>query len=282
MKNTKLFRSILFLIIFILIGVGLAYYVFAPKQNANVTDSWKANNPASTQSVDHSLWQLVLDDYLIDDDPGGVNLFDYQGYLDDESEGLESYLQYLQSINPTELNSAEQFAYWVNLYNALTVDVVLKDYPVNSIKEIGNSPLPTGPWNDPAITIAGQELTLNHIEHSILRPIWNDYRIHFAVNCASIGCPDLQAEAFTASNTQALLEVSASDYLNHPRGLQLSDSTLTLSSIFDWYAGDFGESEAQVIETLTKHLSAENKAKLATFDGSIKYDYDWGLNGLNE
>ncbi len=275
-------RTLTILVLVAGAAIAIAYFIFAPRQDNSVTEFWSAADSQSTQTIDHQLWQDVLDNYLVTDDPSGVALFDYQGLLDDGSEELNGYLEQLEAIDPRQLNRAEQFAYWVNLYNALTVQVVISSYPVASIKEIGSSPLPVGPWNDPAINIAGQSLTLNHIEHSILRPIWQDYRIHFAVNCASIGCPDLQAEAFTADNTEALLNLASESYLNHERGLNFSPNQLVLSSIFSWYAEDFGNSEAQVLTTLSKHLPQELAKNLADYDGAIEYDYNWQLNEIGE
>ncbi len=280
--RNRLARILTILVLMAGAAIAIAYFIFAPRQDNSVTEFWSAAAAESTQTVDHQLWQDVLDNYLVTDDPSGVALFDYQGLLDDGSEELNSYLEQLAAIDPRELNRAEQFAYWVNLYNALTVQIVISNYPIASIKEVGSSPLPVGPWNDPAISIAGQSLTLNHIEHSILRPIWEDYRIHFAVNCASVGCPDLQAEAFTAANTEALLNLASESYLNHQRGLNLSPDRLILSSIFSWYAEDFGNSETQVLKTLSEHLPQELAAKLAEYSGAIEYDYNWQLNEIGE
>ncbi len=261
-------------------GLAVAYYLFAPRQHNNITQLWKQSKEDSQRTVDHSLWQQVLDDYLVSDDESRVNLFDYQGMIDDEDKTLKTYLDQLAFTNPLELNRDEQFAYWVNLYNALTIKVVVDGYPVESIKEIGNSPLPVGPWNDSVIKINDHPLTLNHIEHSILRPIWQDHRIHFAVNCASIGCPNLQSEAFTASNLERLLEQSARDFLNHPRGIQTLNNELTLSSIFSWYSEDFGETEAEVLKTLSAHLPSEKAKELIELQGTVRYNYDWRLNEL--
>jgi len=272
------------LVLSILLGtlVLIAYRIFAPSQDAGVTDDWRNSDEQSNIVVDHSLWQTTLDDYLVSDTENRVAQFDYQGYLDDQTQLLDEYIDYLSSINPTELNREEQFAFWVNLYNALTVQIVLENYPVDSIKNLGEATFPPGPWNDEAVMVSGKALTLNHIEHSILRPIWQDYRIHFAVNCASIGCPNLQDEAFTASNTEKLLNIAAEEFINHPRGLNLTNDELTLSSIFNWYSEDFGESQTQVVNLLSKHSPRSLQEKLANFDGKITYQYDWALNELQE
>jgi len=179
--------------------------------------------------------------------------------------------------DPRELNKAEQHAYWVNMYNALTIDVVLDEYPVTSIRKIRFLTSPFGPWDKALLEVAGEDITLNDIEHRILRPIWQDARVHFAVNCASIGCPNLQAQAFTASNSEALLEKGAQEFVNHQRGVLRDGDTLTLSSIFDWYGVDFGNNESEVVEALYDYISDDNADNLEDYT-AVEYDYDWSLN----
>lgn len=242
--------------------------------------AWLPSNESNTAQVDHSQWQSILDDYLISDDPSGINLFDYDSLADEAMGQLNAYLSSMSETNIRDYSRAEQFAFWVNLYNAVTVKVVADHLPVESIKQISGNAVLKGPWDDPLINVQGQALSLNDIEHRILRPIWKDYRIHFAVNCASIGCPNLQAQAFTSSNSEDLLQASANDYLQHPRGFSVEDNTLTLSSIFDWYQSDFGSTESQMLNTLMNHLNESQRDALIDGDLSIVYDYDWSLNGF--
>ncbi|MEE4280476.1 MAG: DUF547 domain-containing protein, partial [Pseudomonadales bacterium] len=156
---------------------------------------WAKDNPASTRQIDHSAWQSFLDQYLAPQ-PDGVNLVAYNRVGEGEGRtALQTYLQMLADIDPRDLDRNEQFAYWVNLYNALTVEVVLTNPDKKTIRRMGEGLFSFGPWDDKLITIAGEEVTLNDIEHRILRPIWQDPRIHFAVNCASLGCPNLQTQA---------------------------------------------------------------------------------------
>lgn len=238
---------------------------------------WTVSDETSTQTVSHAAWQSLLDDYLISETPSGVNLFDYQAVTDEDKKALKLYLDELQSVKPRELNKAEQFAYWVNMYNALTVDVVLDEYPVDSIRSIRFLTSPFGPWDKNFMKIEGKKLSLNNIEHGILRPIWQDPRIHFAVNCASIGCPNLMPTAFTAENADELMEQAAHDYIGHPRAVVIDGSTLKLSSIFDWYGADFGDDQSMINEYLSDYI-----AEGVEFDPTSTYDvdfhYDWSLN----
>ena len=241
---------------------------------------WQARDEASTKQIDHSPWQAILDRHLLTDHPSGINRFDYAGLQANSADmrSLDSYLASLQATDPRRLSSAEQFAYWINFYNALTVRVVAGGYPVESIRDIHESWLAFGPWDDVQAEVAGQELTLNDIEHRILRPIWGDSRIHYAVNCASYGCPNLAGQAYTAANLEELLEQGARDYVNHPRGVSLVDGDLVLSAIYDWYQEDFGGSEEAVVEHLIRYASTETAAKLLNYGRVADYEYDWRLN----
>ncbi len=174
----------------------------------------------------------------------------------------------------------EQLAFWVNLYNALTVKVILDHYPVQSIKEIDISPgwFSSGPWGKKLITIESHDLSLDDIEHRILRPIWKDPRIHYAVNCASIGCPDLGDTAFSASNVEAELSRAARNYINHPRGVTVEDDQVRISSIYKWFKDDFGGSEMAILDHLRLYAADELKHKLEKVSGISGYAYDWALN----
>ena len=244
--------------------------------------SWADHDPANAERLDHSAWQALLDAYLVTDDPSGVNLFDYASLQSSEADRarLYSYLAYLQELDPRQYARDVQLAYWVNLYNSVTVQVVLSEYPVVSIRDIHEGLLPgTGPWGDVHATVAGQPLTLDNIEHDILRPIWQDNRIHYAVNCASISCPNLALEAYTADNLERLLDQGARDYVNHPRGVKLlNENRLAVSSIYFWYQEDFGDSEAGILEHLHQYAASDLAAQLQDFNGSIDHEYDWSLN----
>ena len=242
---------------------------------------WDASDETNTATVDHTGWQVLLDGYLAQH-PSGVNRFDYAGLkaAPEDLAALNAYLDGLEGLDPRTYSRAEQKAYWINFYNALTVKVVVDGYPVDSIKDIHEGWIPfTGPWGDVHAEVAGQELTLDNIEHGILRPIWKDPRIHYGVNCASIGCPNLLAVAYTAANTDSLLDAGAREYVNHPRGVDIVDEEfMVLSSIYDWWVFDFGGSEEGVLSHLIEHADEELAAQLKDFAGAIDFEYDWDLN----
>lgn len=274
-------RKILFFVVFLIIGASAGgFYFYTANQNtAELDNRWSQYSQTSEQQIDNSEWQLLLEDYLVSDTESGVNLFDYEGLLDDGREPLDGYVSLLKNVDPLTLNRNEQKAYWINLYNALTVELILDNYPLASITKLGSNPLEFGPWNEPAAVINGIELSLNDIEHSIIRPLYNDYRIHFAVNCASIGCPNLATEPFSGSGLDDQLDAAAADYVNHPRGIKFEDSKLHLSTLFEWYSEDFGENQSEVLATLGKHVNPETQTALLQFKDTPVYAYDWGLNG---
>ncbi len=244
-----------------------AHLSAAPK--ADLWHYWNVSNEENSEVVSHHKWQTILDLYLIHQ--GEYTLFKYSHVTKQHKEVLNSYLSDLSQTDPRNLNKKEQYAYWVNLYNALTVQLILDNYPVSSITKVG-SWFGFGPWDNEITSIAGKELTLNDVEHRILRPIWGDPRTHYAVNCASLGCPNLQPQAFTSENTETLLNQAAYQFINSSKGVSFTKEQLTLSSIYDWFSQDFGTKKQ-----LFKHLS-KYRSGIAPYNGNIKYQYDWKLN----
>ena len=259
------------------IGSGLARTASAAPK-AELWPLWQANDPQSSTPVDHSAWAHFLGKYLVVGKPGSVTLVRYASVTSEDKESLARYLAALGSITTAKLNRAEQKAFCVNLSNALTVHTILDHYPGQSLREISSGWFSSGPWDLKLITVEWIELSLNDIEHRILRPVWKDNRVHYAVNCASLGCPNLQPEPFTAENSDRLFNKAAHDFINSPRGIKASGETLLLSSIYDWFLDDFGGSEATLFVHLQKYAAPALSAKLENYRGSIDYEYNWDLN----
>lgn len=247
---------------------------------ANLWSLWQNHDPDSLITVDHVDWDLILQRYVDTGHPSGIYRFRYSGVSPKDHQALKQYLQKMQAIKVSGLNRNEQMAYWVNLYNALTVDVILDHYPVKSIREINLSPglFSKGPWDAKLLEIEGQQVSLNDIEHRILRPIWRDNRVHYAVNCASLGCPNLQPQAYTPQNLELLLDKAAREFVNHPRGASFERNRLQVSSIYFWFQEDFDGSEKGIIKHLKKYLSAENLKRLNSVQKRMVHRYDWNLN----
>ena len=268
----------------ILTGAALIAGTVYAQAKPKLIPAWDASDEANAERIDHGSWQNLLDRYLRVHN-SGINRFDYAALKasDKDTAGLADYLAHLQKLDPRDYSRAEQKAYWINFYNALTVQVVLEAYPVDSIRDISDSffsgLISSGPWDDVIAHVAGLDLSLDDIEHGILRPIYRDNRIHYGANCASLGCPNLLPTAFTAANTETLLDSGAREYVNHPRGVDfVDDDSIVISSIYDWYVEDFGGTEEGAIKHLIQYADQELAERLRGFEGTVEYEYDWGLN----
>ena len=241
---------------------------------------WSAHASQSTVSVNHQPWQTLLSRHVVASDDG-INRVAYRDFDDASKTLLNHYLTTLSNLKPTELNKAQQLAYWINLYNALTVQVVLDHPKKGSIRSMGPL-LSFGPWDKAYLTIEGKPVSLNDIEHRILRPIWQDHRLHFVLNCASIGCPNLSRTALTAENAEDSLAQAEHIFLRHPRALSVNgQGDLQLSSLFDWYQEDFAENERALLAYRAEQRPDMAETLLAYPIGSssnIDYVYDWSLN----
>lgn len=224
---------------------------------------------------DHSAWDQVLRQYrqLAGD---GIARFNYRA----ASAGpVAAYVDSLAAVDPATLNANAAFCYWANMYNAITVRLVLDAYPVESIRDIGGGFLSRGPWRSKVVQVAGADLSLDDIEHGILRPIWQDARVHYAVNCAALGCPNLAARAYAPGRLASMLDEGARDYVNHPRGVDMVDGRLVASSIYDWFEADFGGNVGGVLSHMQSYVGPPRAPVLAGATGIARYRYDWGLNG---
>ncbi len=253
---------------------------FAPK--SELWERWAAHSPSASRTIDHREWDAFLAANVVPQ-ADGVNRIAYANVSGADRKRLDDYLSSQSAVHISDFSRDEQRAYWINLYNALTVDVVLEHYPVDSIRDISISPgfFSIGPWGKKLIRIEGEEISLDDIEHRVLRPIWKDPRIYYAVNCASLGCPKLMPRAFTGSNTEALLDQGAMDFINSAHGARFdSDTRLIASSIYDWFQEDFGADEAGVITHLRLYARPALKAKLEGVAEVYDFDYDWTLNDV--
>merc|ERR1711916_116803 len=252
----------------------------APK--ADLWQIWKKHNASNTQTIDHTLWDNFLKENLITTHSSGIYRFDYTNVSKKQRVLLQTYLKNMQNTNISNFNRAEQMAYWVNLYNARTVELILEHYPVKSITKIKFGWFDFGPWDEEILKVEDKELSLNDIEHRILRPIYKDERIHYIVNCASLGCPNIPKNALTSENMESTLQQATIEYVNHERAVKIiDDDTLQLSSIYDCYGVDFGKNEKEVITKIAKDANPKLASWLkANPEPDIEYEYDWGLNDI--
>ncbi len=238
---------------------------------------WLSSNNANAEQINHNTWDKLLKKY-IKVDKSGVNLFAYAKVSKQDKLSLDKYIDKLTTLDPRSYSRSEQMPYWINLYNAVTIQLILNNYPIDSITELGETPESFGPWNDKLVSINGQALSLNNIEHDILRANWQDKHIHYAVNCASFSCPNLMNTAFTADNLANLLKQGAKDYINHPRGITFEDGQLKMSSIFEWYKVDFGGNNDDLLAHFKDYADKKLLKHLSKYKGEISHDYNWSLN----
>ena len=225
----------------------------------------------SEAAVDNSLYGELLAKYV----KNGV--VDYQGFKNQEAK-LDKYLTVLENTRVNELSRNEQFAFYVNLYNAWTIKLVLGAYPdIDSIKDLGN--IFRGPWKKKIVRIHGKLLTLDDIEHGILRAQFKDPRVHFAVNCASKSCPPLISEPYRGSTLNRQLDDATRAFINDPSSNYLEGNKLYVSRIFKWFSEDFND---DVVGFFLKYAEGNFKKELEAKKDKIKIvylSYDWSLNG---
>lgn len=260
---------------FLTVAMGAS---MAEARDKTITKAFSTSRENSQLEIDNSGWAQILKRYITLG-PTGINRFDYAAVTKPDRVTLSQYIAGLAKIDPNDLDQNQQRAYWINFYNALTVSVVLDHFPVTSIREIKSGLFTPGPWDLALTKVDGHSLTLNNIEHDILRGNWRDPRIHYAVNCASIGCPNLADVPYTGARLDMQLENAAAAFINHPRAVSVKNGRATLSSIFDWYNDDFGDSSASaILAHIELYAGPRLKSQLAQVSVIQDYQYDWRLN----
>lgn len=247
-----------------------------------------AQEPAPSGEFDqtHALWTQVLGRGVKGD------RFDYKK-LGENRDELDRYLMTLVHVTPEEFKGwtrEQQYAFWINAYNAFTVQIVLQNYPLKSIKDIGGEG--SGKvWDDRFIRLGalfpdagGEKISLNDIEHKLLRPKFKDARVHAAINCASIGCPPLRAEAFTADGLDDQLDAQVRTWLADSRRTHYDAKTRTVeaSELFNWFGEDFVR-DAGSVEAWIARYAPSSEAAWMKQSGKIERQaipYDWTLNDV--
>jgi hypothetical protein len=247
----------------ILIGLFALIAITVPAGQA----AWGGPGPV----VDHGIYGELLKNYV----RGGV--VNYAGFKSNEAQ-LDQYLKQLGRVDPEALSRSEQFAFYANAYNAWTIKLILSCYPgVKSIKDLGS--LFQSPWKKKLVKINGRVLTLDDVEHSILRPRFGDPRVHFAINCAAKSCPALRSEPFRGDILDQQLNEATISFLNNHRSYRLEGNRLYVSRIFKWFAEDFKEG---VFSFYLQYATGDLKKELEPRQDKISVtylDYDWSLNG---
>jgi hypothetical protein len=261
----------------------VALLVFsAPVRSEDLAERFGRAAEAAGPSVDHSAFSGLLEGH-VETSADGVVRVDYRGLKARGQGALKAYIAKLAATDVLKLDRREQFAFWANLYNAKTLDIVLDHYPVGSIKDIslGGGVLAAftgGPWKAKVVTVGGVALSLDDIEHAIMRPVFKDARVHYAVNCASIGCPNLPRVPFTGIDLDAQLDDAARAFVNHPRGVTVTGGDVIVSSIYHWYKADFGGNDKGLLAHLRRYAEPRLREKLTAASQIADHRYDWSLN----
>lgn len=242
-----------------LIGL-LSASCFGPKSLPTVESKAKP--------ITHEKWTVILQNNVTDD-----GCVDYEGLIKD-STAVNEYLAMLESHHPNDSwTEDERFAYWANAYNGFIVRIMIRNYPLSSIRDLNGS-LVDRVWFRNFIKIEGAVYSLNDIEHNILRPKFEDARVHAAINCASISCPPLFNKAFEAKTLDSQLDYVTKKWINDPTRNKLTSEKVEISKIFSWFSKDFTKGNQTVIDFLNKYSEVKINA-----DADISYlDYDWGIN----
>ncbi len=218
--------------------------------------------------VDNSIYKELLAKHV------KKNRVSYDGFKRDEAL-LDKYLDILSAADPSTFSRNHKFAFYINAYNAFTIKLILSRYPeINSIKEIGS--FFSGPWSKKFISLDGWTVSLDHIEHEVLRPKFNDPRIHFAINCAAKSCPPLLNTPYEGDILETQLDTQTRVFIN--RSTFMKDNTLYISKIFDWFDDDFNDNPPLFIR---QYAGEQLKTKIDAAGSGIKISYlhyDWTLN----
>ena len=261
-----------YVLIFSFLFANAGCLVAAP--DADVDSFWDDSEPSSELRLNHSPWQYFLDEYLESAHPSGINRVKYNAVTKEDKAKLNEYLAYIGQFDPRQLAKDEQKAMWLNLYNALAVSLVLDDPSVSSIRQVRRV---SSPWKSPLIEITMQEISLDTIEHKILRPIWNDPRVLFGLNCASLGSGSLPAKVYTGDNVDNLLEQVTREFLGSPAGVTFNGNRAVVSSLFRWYRDDFVGGVTGIKRFIAKHSTPEMAARINK-TRRLSYQYEWALN----
>lgn len=246
---------------------------FAQDQTAG--NRWPAAQRVSYDQIDHSNYDQMLQTYV--DDNGLVNYRAWHANAEDR-QALQTYLNELGKANASVASTKSgKLAYWINAYNALTIEGILRVYPTTSIR---NHTPDSGYniWKNLKL-ISGDELvSLNHIEHEILRKE-SEPRIHFAIVCASIGCPRLYNRAYTGEQLEEQLACIATDFFSRAQNLTVDGKTLRFSQIISWFGSDFGATQADQLRAVYNYLPEDAQAALSAGGYRVEFlEYDWNLN----
>jgi len=269
------FKSVFFCILLPLALFAGSSVLAAPQ--SEYWPIWDKSNENNLGAIDHSRWDGILGTYAVSEEEQGIINFRYADMDTQARKQLDGYIGSLEAIDPRDYSKLEQKAFWMNLYNALSVQAVLENFAELQSAGFAQSMAPDV-WSKKRVKVAREKLSLNDIQHRILRPIWKDHRILFGLNCATRDCPNLSPRAYTADNIKEQLADAGQRFINKNAGVLYSNGVLHASRLFQEYMTDFAADE----KTLTKvfaHYAVDMKALYVLgYTGGIDFTTDSRLN----
>jgi len=263
-------------LVFMLLFSGNAFS--APK--SKLIEFWNDHEANSRIDVNHDDWQSILSEYVEDQHPSGISRFNYEAVTAADALKLKAYIDYLELLEPRQLNLAEAQAYWINLYNALLLDKVVDTYQEGSTRAVNRllkGRLRSTNWGRNITKVALQNLSLDDIEHGILRPMWNDPRIHFVITSGALSGANIIKTAFNGDNNEELLEQSKLDFFSHQKSAYVDGKRIVLNSMFNWYRDDFATDKDSLLRYIRTNVSEEVRKSMEGLS-RIRYEYVWALN----
>ena len=279
MDRKVMYKRLLLTVPFVLIGLlALVRPSHAGKKvyvGSNVPESRRV----SIDTIKHTKWDAIVRKYV-----NGDGLVDYAGLKSSRTdlESLDRYIKLLSSADPSVSAKRESIlAYWINAYNAVTVYGILREYPTTSIRNHTAKVVGYNIWHDLQLVAGGKGWSLDQMEHEILRKM-NEPRIHFAIVCASIGCPRLLNEAYVPERLEAQLETNAKDFFSRPQNFRYAPASqrFYMSAILSWFGTDFGKDRAAQLGRIAAWLPTAEAQQAARQNAvSVSFlEYDWNLN----
>lgn len=271
-------KCVLFSCIALSCGGAWATVTPAPAPGAADWAEWNRSDEQNFTAIDHGVWDGLLRRYVVEGHKSGINRFRYGEVTPADQAELDGYILGLTKLDPRTYSRAEQLAYWINLYNALTVQLILDRFPVTDISRIRIDGVE--PWSAKLVTVAGRPLSLDDIEHRILVPIWKDHRVLFGLACAGLGCPDIQPRACTGPNSRELLTSAGRKFVNSDRGMSIAGARgpLRASRVLETYERDFGRDRKDFLRLMAHYAEDRKALYLLGYKGDIQYRDDWTLN----
>lgn len=246
----------------------------------NLIKFWDDREPSSLIDLDHSRFEEFLQKYVVNNHPSGIARFDYLSVSQADFDKLEGYLTDMQFMEPRQLTEAEAKAFWINLYNAATLHMVIQEFVNGNPSRIKARGVPVRRWRQNIITIAEQRLSLEDILHGVIRPLYRDPRVHYALMFCVLGSPDMSTTVFKGDNNEALLEELETKFLQQPRALRIEGDQLVLSSIFEDYDTDFAPSQTEFLTYLRENVTEEIASRMSGLT-KVRYEFDTDVNTLD-